>query len=61
MIEQTCIRALDLTSPRLRGEVGAKRRVRGSLETDSWREPLTPTLSPQKSGERERCASCGGR
>ena len=41
-----------LTSP-LRGEVAAKRRVRGS----DWRicrdgEPLTPTLSPQGRGSR---------
>jgi hypothetical protein len=36
-----------LTSPRLRGEVGAQRRVRGyqtNLVLESWREPLTPTL-----------------
>ena len=45
------------TSPRLWGEVGAKRGVRGSLrESDSWREPLTPTLSPQGRGEgAEQC------
>src|SRR5690242_19368182 len=35
------------TSPRLRGEVAPKARVRGSLqEHGAWRLPLTPTLSP---------------
>src|SRR5436190_8763417 len=47
-----------LTSPRLRGEVGfyAKRkiRVRGTLrELNAWKQPLTPTLSPQERGEGE--------
>ena len=42
------------TSPRLRGEVGAQRRVRGSLrESNAWIEPLTPALSPQERGEGE--------
>ncbi len=41
------------TSPRLRGEVGAQRRVRGTLrESHAWIEPLTPP-SPRKSGARE--------
>jgi hypothetical protein len=37
------------TSPRLRGEVEAKRlRVRGpSARPNAWKFPLTPTLSPQ--------------
>ena len=47
-----------ITSPRLRGEVGLHEsaiRVRGTLhESRSLREPLTPTLSPRKSGEREK-------
>ena len=35
------------TSPRVRGEVGAQRRVRGSLRESGYGEkPLTPTLSP---------------
>jgi hypothetical protein len=39
---------LQFTSPRLRGEVGAQRRVRGTLHQHSaWRFPLTLTLSPQ--------------
>src|SRR5262245_27885791 len=39
------------TSPRLRGEVGAKRRVRGSSqELRTWGVPLTPP-SPRKRGE----------
>ena len=41
-------RALPFTSPRLRGEVAPKARVRGSLhELGARRESLTPTLSPQ--------------
>ena len=44
-----------LTSPRLRGEVGAKRRVRGIRHIfrcqNSLKQPLTPTLSPQERGE----------
>jgi hypothetical protein len=36
------------TSPRLRGEVGAQRRVRGTFRRPcSWKIPLTPALSPQ--------------
>jgi hypothetical protein len=35
------------TSPRVRGEVAPKARVRGTLhEHGSWRLPLTLTLSP---------------
>src|SRR5262249_29777156 len=37
-----------VTSPRLRGEVGAKRRVRGTFhELRSLRVPLTPTLAAE--------------
>jgi DNA helicase-2/ATP-dependent DNA helicase PcrA len=48
-----------LTSPRLRGEVGAERRVRGTHRAHFPRrnllnEPLTPTLSPQARGEGEK-------
>src|ERR1700730_7579459 len=45
-----------LTSPRAsRGEVGAQRRVRGNLhESGSWRQPLTPTLSPRRAGRGRR-------
>jgi len=49
------------TSPRLRGEVGAKRRVRGTLhESRSLRQPLTPTLSPQERGEGARIYAAAG-
>jgi hypothetical protein len=46
------------TSPRLRGEVGAQRRVRGGLRTLSLAVDLadnspSPQPSPRKSGERE--------
>jgi hypothetical protein len=42
----------NFTSPRLRGEVGAKCRVRGTVhEPFSRQRPLTPTLSPQERGE----------
>src|SRR5438270_9802531 len=42
------------TAPRLRGEVGAQRRVRGTLQDlGAWKKPLTPTL-PRKNGEREQ-------
>jgi len=43
------------TSPRSRGEVGAKRRVRGTLnESNARREAPHPDLLPAKSGEKEK-------
>src|SRR5262249_42136152 len=52
------LEALDLTSPRLRGEVGTHRRCvpgegelqRVRLLPSARREPLTPTLSPRRAG-----------
>jgi len=50
-------RVLHFTSLRLRGEVGAKRRVRGALhESNSYflrGDSPSPQPSPRKSGERE--------
>jgi hypothetical protein len=41
-----------LTSPRLRGEVGAKRRVRGTLSESRCRDSPSPQPSPrEKRGE----------
>jgi cytochrome c-type biogenesis protein CcmH len=48
-------RAHFYTSPRLRGEVGAKRRVRGTLhESNARREAPHPDLLPAKGGEKEK-------
>ncbi|TPQ42779.1 hypothetical protein C2U70_00525 [Bradyrhizobium guangdongense] len=48
--------ARSFTSPRLRGEVGAKRRVRGSLRGSSSHRICgsspSPQPSPRKNGER---------
>ncbi len=52
---------MQFTSPRLRGEVGAERRVRGAstyvVLQHLRRKPLTPTLSPQVRGEGEVAAA----
>ena len=48
---------LDFTSPRLRGEVGAERRVRGTLhESEPVEGPPHPSPLPAR-GERENCAA----
>jgi hypothetical protein len=50
-------RKLVLTSPRLRGEVGAKRRVRGyrpNLIVSACGKSPSPQPSPRKSGAREQ-------
>ena len=47
---------IQLTSPRVRGEVGAQRRVRGTLQEHTfWRAPLTLTLSPH-AGRGDGCS-----
>ena len=52
-LEQRGGAARKVTSPRLRGEVGAKRRVRGSLsEFELVERAPHPNPLPAKSGER---------
>ncbi|BAL79852.1 hypothetical protein S23_66750 [Bradyrhizobium cosmicum] len=50
-------------SPRLRGEAGAKRRVRGSLRESNCRRPRggspAPQPSPRKRGEGEHHSDIG--
>jgi len=67
LMDETCLlRAHSNTSPRLRGEVGAKRRVRGTLNESSARREAPhpasprgyaatrPDLFPAKGGEKEK-------
>src|SRR5262249_15010488 len=69
MIRIEANRELRFTSPRLRGEVGSQRRCdpgegdppRTKLSLCSWREPLTPALSPQERGRGRESHMTAGR